>query len=161
MILTPVRARSAGDEIFPGLSAGITIVRTLPANATVGPSASDLSVRFLGFDVSADRKTSAGALCSIWVSRAADESVEILNTEPGWVASQATFILSSAPFSEAAPKIVSGAAPAEVEVDGRGGADGRWAGVVQAATAIRAVTSSHLPLDRLTTDRPGRTGSRR
>ena len=40
-----------------------------------------------GFFVSAERKTSAGAPCSIWVSSVADESVEIVSVVPGLAAS--------------------------------------------------------------------------
>src|SRR5439155_18528469 len=102
MIFSPRRARSAGDAILAGLAAGTTMVRTFPANATGLPSARPLAASLFGFDVSADRKTSAGAPCSIWVSRAADESVEIVNTEPGWAASQAGLTRSRAPFNDAA-----------------------------------------------------------
>src|SRR5439155_2212785 len=109
MIFTPCRERSVGEVLCAGLSAGTTIVRTFPANETGLPSASPLPTSPFGFDVSADRKTSAGAPCSIWVSRAADESVESVRTEPGWAASQAGLIRSRAPFRDAAPKMVSGA----------------------------------------------------
>src|SRR3954451_10196849 len=109
MILIPPRARSAGDEIPAGLSAGTTMVRMFPANATAAPSARPLSVSFFGFDVSAERNTSAGAPCPICVSSAADESVEIVRIDRGCDASHAGLILSRAPLREAAPYTVSGA----------------------------------------------------
>ena len=56
-----------------------------------------------GFVVSADRKTSAGAPCSIFVSRAAEESVEITSVTPGLDDAQAVLTALNAPFSDAAP----------------------------------------------------------
>ena len=66
-----------------GFAVGTMIVSLLPAKVTAAPAARPLSTSFFGFAVSADRKTSAGAPCSIWVSRADDESVEIVRVEPG------------------------------------------------------------------------------
>ena len=63
------------------------MVSLLPANVTAAPSASPASTSFFGLVVSADRKTSAGAPCSIWVSSAEDESVEIVSVVPGFAAS--------------------------------------------------------------------------
>ena len=103
MTLTPGFARSFGDVMPAGLLVGTTIVSLLPAKVTAAPSARPLSTSFFGFVVSADRKTSAGAPCSICVSRAADESVEIVSLVPGFAVSYATLALSSAPFREAAP----------------------------------------------------------
>src|SRR3954447_16162084 len=105
-ILTPLRARSAGVLTPAGLAVGTTIASLFPANGTAAPVASPLSTSFVGFDVSADRKTSAGAPCSIWVTSVADESVEIVSVVPGFTASYAVLALSSAPLSDAAPKIV-------------------------------------------------------
>ena len=70
-----------------GLAVGTMTVSMLPAKSTGAPSARPLSTSFFGFVVSADRKTSAGAPCSIWVSRADDESVEIVSVVPGLAAS--------------------------------------------------------------------------
>jgi len=52
-------------------------------NVDGSAAARPLSTSFFGLVVSAERKTSAGAPCSIWVSRAAEESVEIVSLEPG------------------------------------------------------------------------------
>jgi hypothetical protein len=79
----------------------------LPANTTAAPSASPLSTSFLGFVVSAESNRSAGAPCSIWVSSAADESVESVIVTPAFAVSKAVFACSSAFFSDAAAKIVS------------------------------------------------------
>ena len=87
MTLTPALARSAGVVIPAGLSVGTMIVSLLPANVTGSPAARPLSTSFFGFVVSADRKTSAGAPCSICVSSADDESVEIVSVVPGFAAS--------------------------------------------------------------------------
>ena len=87
MTLTPGLARSAGDAMPAGLAVGTTIVSLLAANGTGSPSARPLSTSFFGFVVSADRKTSAGAPCSIWVSSADEESVEIVRVVPGVAAS--------------------------------------------------------------------------
>ena len=83
MILTPSPARSAGVSMPAGLSAGTMITRWLPANGVTPPAASPASTSFCGLAVSADRNTSAGAPCSILVSRAADESVETVSVTPG------------------------------------------------------------------------------
>src|SRR5262245_27783313 len=103
MTLTPLFARSIGDVILAGFADGTITVRRFPAKSFMAPSARPLSTNFFGLVVSAERKMSAGAPCSIWVSSAADESVEIVSVEPGWVDSQAVLILSRAPLSEAAP----------------------------------------------------------
>ena len=84
---TPALARSIGDVMPAGLAVGTTIVSLLPANGTAAPSARPLSTSFCGFVASAERKTSAGAPCSIWVSRADDESVETVRVVPGFAAS--------------------------------------------------------------------------
>src|SRR3954451_20715813 len=104
---TPARARSAGDAIFAGLAVGTITVSRFVAKGTAVPLASPLSTSFWGFAVSADRKTSAGAPCSIWVSSAADESVDVVSVTPGWDEAYAVFTFSSTPFSDAAPKTVS------------------------------------------------------
>ena len=70
-----------------GLSVGTMTVSWLPAKLTGAPAARPLSTSFCGFVVSADRKTSAGAPCSILVSSADDESVEIVSVVPGLAAS--------------------------------------------------------------------------
>ena len=87
MTLTPALARSAGDLIPAGFAVGTMTVSMLPAKSTAAPAARPLSTSFFGFVVSADRKTSAGAPCSIWVSSADDESVEIVRVVPGLAAS--------------------------------------------------------------------------
>ena len=87
MTLTPAVARSAGVVIPAGLSAGTMTVSLLPAKLTAGPSVSPLSTRSCGFFVSAERKTSAGAPCSIFVARADEASVEIVSVAPGIAAS--------------------------------------------------------------------------
>ena len=101
--MTPGLARSIGEVMPAGLAVGTTIVSLLPANGTRSPAASPLSTSFCGFVVSADRKTSAGAPCSICVSRADEASVETVSVVPGFAVSYAAFALVSAPFSEAAP----------------------------------------------------------
>ncbi len=87
MTLTPAFARSTGVAIPAGLAVGTMIVNLLPAKVTAAPSARPASTSFFGFVVSADRKTSAGAPCSIWVSRADDESVERVTVVPGFAVS--------------------------------------------------------------------------
>ena len=87
MTLTPGFARSAGDVMPAGLPFGTMIVSLLPAKSIGRPMRNPPSTSFLGFVVSADRKTSAGAPCSIWVSSADDESVETVIVEPGFAAS--------------------------------------------------------------------------
>ena len=87
MTFRPGFARSAGDAMPAGLPFGTMIVSLLPAKSTASPAAKPPSTSFLGFVVSADRKTSAGAPCSIWVSSADDESVETVIVEPGLAAS--------------------------------------------------------------------------
>jgi len=84
------------------LAVGTITVSLLPAKLMAAPAERPLSTSFFGLVVSAERKTSAGAPCSIWVSSAAEESVEIVSLEPGYAVSQAAFALSRAPFSEAA-----------------------------------------------------------
>ena len=80
-------ARSAGVDTPPGLSVGVITVSLLPANTIGSPLANPPSTSFCGLVVSADRNTSAGAPCSIWVSSADDESVEIVSVVPGLAAS--------------------------------------------------------------------------
>ena len=87
MISTPSFARSAGDWIPAGLSVGTMTVSLLPANGIASPLAKPPSTSFCGLAVSADRNTSAGAPCSICVSSADDESVEIVRSVPGFAAS--------------------------------------------------------------------------
>ncbi len=87
MTLTPVFARSAGVLIPAGFVVGAMTVSLLPAKVTAAPAARPLSTSFFELVVSADRKTSAGAPCSIWVSSVADESVEIVIVVPGFAAS--------------------------------------------------------------------------
>src|SRR4051812_42290890 len=65
------------------------------------------STNFCGFVVSADRKTSAGAPCSIFVSREAEESVEIVSVTPELAASYSALTFSRAPLSDAAARISS------------------------------------------------------
>src|SRR4051794_23434868 len=86
MIFTPGLAMSFGDAIPAGSSLGVMITRWLPANGVTSPLANPPPTSFLGFVVSADRKTSAGAPCSIFVSRADDESVETVRVVPAWAA---------------------------------------------------------------------------
>ena len=80
---------TAGMGILAGawLSVGTITVSLLPANGIASPAASPASTSFCGLVVSADRNRSAGAPCSICVSRAADESVEIVRSVPGFAAS--------------------------------------------------------------------------
>ena len=103
MTLTPDFARSAGVSILAGLSDGTMTVSLLPAKVTAAPSARPASTSFFGFVVSAERNTSAGAPCSIWVSSADDESVETVTVVPGWAVSKAALAFSRAPLSDAAP----------------------------------------------------------
>ncbi len=86
-ILIPDFARSAGVRIPAGLSLGTMIVRRLPANGVMSPDANPPSTSFCGLVVSADRNTSAGAPCSIFVSSADDESVDTVRVVPGLDAS--------------------------------------------------------------------------
>ena len=85
------------------LAVGTITVSRLPANLTGAPLAWFLVISFWGLVVSADRKTSAGAPCSIWVSRADDESVEIVSVVPGLAVSYAALTLARAALSDAAP----------------------------------------------------------
>jgi hypothetical protein len=87
MTLTPALARSAAEAIPAGLSAGTTTVSLLPAKVTTRPSARPASTSFCGLVWSADRKTSAGAPCSICVSSADEESVEMVTVVPGFAIS--------------------------------------------------------------------------
>src|SRR5580765_83466 len=103
MTLTPVLARSFGDAIPAGFAVGTMIVSLLPANVVAAPAARPLSTSFFGLVVSAERNTSAGAPCSIWVSSVADESVEIVSVVPGLAVSYAALTLSRTPFRDAAP----------------------------------------------------------
>src|SRR4051794_34657669 len=102
MILTPGDARSRGDAIFAGLSFGAISVRWFAANPSAGPAVRPLSTSFWAFVVSADRKTSAGAPCSILISSADDASVETTRLVPGLAASYAFVVLASASLSDAA-----------------------------------------------------------
>jgi hypothetical protein len=77
-------------------------VSRLPANLVTSPDARPLSTRLWGFLVSAERNTSAGAPCSIFVASAVELSVEIVSVVPGFAASQAVFTLASTDLSEAA-----------------------------------------------------------
>src|SRR5207344_276480 len=95
-----------GVMTFPGFPMGTITVSLLSAKLTAGPVVRPLSTSFLGLVVSADRKTSAGAPCSILVSRAADESVEMVSVTPGLAASYTFLTSASAPDRDAAPKIV-------------------------------------------------------
>src|SRR3954470_17520643 len=83
MTFTPDFARSAGVVSPAGLAIGTMMVSLLAANGIAGPLANPPSMSFFGFVVSADRNTSAGAPCSICVSRADEESVEIVSVVPG------------------------------------------------------------------------------
>ena len=87
MTFTPLFARSVGEVIAAGLAVGTMTVSLLPANTVIEPEARLLSSSFWGFAVSAERNTSAGAPCSILVSSAADESVEMVSVMPGFAAS--------------------------------------------------------------------------
>ena len=87
MTFKPGFARPAGDAMAAGLPFGTMIVSLLPAKSIGLPEANPPSTSFFGFVESADRKTSAGAPCSIWVSSADDESVETVIVEPGFAAS--------------------------------------------------------------------------
>jgi hypothetical protein len=78
-------------------------VRRLPANLVRAPAASPLSTSFWGLAVSADRNTSAGAPCSILVSSAEDESVDIVIAVPGLAAWYAVCALARTALSDAAP----------------------------------------------------------
>ena len=84
---TPGLARSFGDWMEAGFAVGTMTVRRLPANLVRALPARPLSTSFWGLAVSAERKTSAGAPCSIWVSSADDESVEMVSVVPAWEAS--------------------------------------------------------------------------
>jgi hypothetical protein len=86
---------------------GTMIVRRFLAKTTGAADAKPPSTNFCGFVVSAERKTSAGAPCSICVSRADDESVENVIVVPGCAVSYAVLALSRAPLSDAAPRIWS------------------------------------------------------
>ena len=83
MTFRPAFARSAGVLTPPGFAVGTMTVSLLPAKGTASPAARPLSTSFFGLVVSAERKTSAGAPCSILVSSADDESVETLMVVPG------------------------------------------------------------------------------
>ncbi len=85
-----------------GLAAGTMTVSRLPANLVTVPAARPVSTSFCGLAVSAERKTSTGAPCSILVSRAEDESVEMVSVVPGFAAWYAVCALASAALSEAA-----------------------------------------------------------
>ncbi len=100
--LTPFRARSAGVAMPAGLAAGTMTVSRLPANFTTAPDARPVSTSFCGLAVSADRNTSTGAPCSIFVSSAEDESIEMVSVVPGFAASYAVLALARAALSEAA-----------------------------------------------------------
>src|SRR6516164_9723006 len=89
--LTPLFAMSIGVLIFAGFVVGVMIVRRLPAKLTGEPRARPFVTSFWGFDVSADSRTSAGAPCSILVSSADEESVEMVSVMPGFAASYAVF----------------------------------------------------------------------
>ncbi len=102
MIFTPVFARSAGLAIPAGFDAGTMTVRRLVANFVTGATAKPSSTSDCGFFVSAERKTSAGAPCSIFVASAVDESVEIVSVAPGFAASYAALSFASGFFREAA-----------------------------------------------------------
>ena len=65
-----------------GFPIGTITVSLFVANVTAGPAARPLSTSFCGLVVSADRKTSAGAACSILVSSADEESVVIVSFAP-------------------------------------------------------------------------------
>ena len=99
----PDFARSLGVDTPPGLSVGVITVSLLPANTTGSPLAKPPSTSFCGFVLSADRKTSAGAPCSICVSSVDEESVEIVSVVPGLAASYSVLALSRTPFRDAAP----------------------------------------------------------
>ena len=71
----------------PGLSAGTMIVRRFVAMTTAPPLANPPSTSLAGCVVSADRKTSAGAPCSICVASVDDESVDNVSVVPGVTAS--------------------------------------------------------------------------
>ncbi len=103
MILTAGFARSAGVLILAGFAIGTITVRMFFAKFTGGPVVRPLSASFWGFVVSADRKTLAGAPCSILVSSAEDASVDMTRVTPGWEASYTGLAASSAPLSDAAP----------------------------------------------------------
>ena len=156
-----------GEVRPPGLSVGVTTVSLLPAKTVGVPLAKPPSTSFFGFVVSADRKTSAGAPCSIWVSRADELSVETVSVVPGFAASYAVFALSSAPFSDAAPKTVRLApAPPPAACDAADGRRGGWAvdapPLEQAATtsATRMAANSQVSR-RVTNGTPSPMGSRR
>src|SRR3954447_4822664 len=102
MTFTEGFARSAGDVIPAGFDAGTITASLLPAKATVGPTVRFASTSFFGFAVSADRKTSAGAPCSIFVSSADEESVEIAIVTPGWDDSYALRAAPRTPLRDAA-----------------------------------------------------------
>ncbi len=63
------------------------IVSLFVANATASPPAKPPSTSLAGCAVSADRKTSAGAPCSICVASVDDESVDDFSVVPGTTAS--------------------------------------------------------------------------
>ena len=101
--LTPLLARFAGLAMPAGLAVGTITVSRLPAKFSGGPAARPLVTSFAGFVVSADRNTSAGAPCSIWVSRVVDESVEIVIVRPGLAVRNAAWAAVSAALSDDAP----------------------------------------------------------
>src|SRR3954468_19944293 len=103
MTLIPAFARSAGVLIADEVPVGTMIVSLLRANATGAAAVRPLSTSFWGLFVSADRKTSAGAPCSICVSSVADESVEIVSFVPAFAVSYVARTLSRTPFRDAAP----------------------------------------------------------
>ena len=65
MIFRPGLARSAGVVIRAGFDVGTITVSSLRANTTGSPVVRPFVTSFAGFVVSAERKTSAGAPCSI------------------------------------------------------------------------------------------------
>ena len=66
-----------------GFAVGTMTVSVFPAKSTAEPSARPASTSVFGFVWSADRKTSAGAPCSIWVRRVEEASVAIVSVTPG------------------------------------------------------------------------------
>src|SRR3974377_1893609 len=102
MTLNALLEGSAGVWMPAGFAVGTMTVRRLPANFVGAPEARPLSTSFWGFDVSAERNTSTGAPCSIFVSSADDESVDTVNDVPGWAAVYASVALARAALSEAA-----------------------------------------------------------
>src|SRR5687767_3309722 len=152
MTLRPDLARSIGVVTPAGLAVGTMIVNLFAANVTGSPWARPSSTSFWGLVVSAARKTSAGAPCSIWVASAADESVEMVRTAPGTSASYATLTSSRTLASDAAPKTVSGTPAAAALALG--------APLEQAVTTSNAMLTRTMRRD-VTLVTPSQTGSPR